>query len=193
MNLTNEQYNFFKDLDVSEAVKHSVGKIHFTFPYNGRVVEVQTYRRWNADILVHSEQETGGEILVDRSLSLFDIPESENISGQELLKQLYEVVHNRPAFLFREAWMNTPYVKEWSVDVLGSRIRFSFQDGPVGYELCAHESPEFKATTTVELLVDGERVHTFLLPMGYHRRPTAQFVYWLSNAITVAWRDEVGK
>jgi hypothetical protein len=120
-----------------------------------------------------------------------DIAGTENLSGPALLKLLHEAVHSRPASLFREAWLSTPYVKEWSVDVLGSRIRFSYQDGPTGYELWVHESQEIQETVVVELLVDGERVHTLLLPRRRLRRATAQAVYELASAITLAWRDEI--
>lgn len=190
--LTNEQYEFFKDLDVSEAVKHSDGRIHFAFPYKGRMVEVQPYRRGDADILVHPEKETEYRISIDQSLSLFDIPETENVSGPALLERLREAVCNHPASVLKEAWLNTTYVKQWSVVMLGPNIMFSYQNGSVTYELWAHETQEIQETTTVVLMVNGQQVHTFLLPMRYHSQPSALFVYELANAVTTAWRDEAG-
>lgn len=192
MKLTNEQYEFFKDLDVSEAVKHGEGRVLFTFPHRGRVVEVNPCSLWNSDILVRHEIAEDDSIRIDRSLSLFDIPETENLSGPALLKLLYDAVHSRPESLFRTAWINTPHVKQWPVDVLGTRIRFAYQNGSVTYELWAHEAQEIQEVTTVVLLVGGQQVHTFLLPMRYCRQPSVQFVYELANAVAAAWRDEVG-
>lgn len=193
MNITDEQYEFFKDLDVSEAVKHSDGRIHFAFPYKGRMVEVQPYRRGDADIVVHAKKEAEYQIPIDQSLSLFDIPETENVSGPALLTMLHEAVHKHPKSVIRETWFDTPYVKRWPVDVVGSSIRFSYQEGSAGYELLVHEAQEAQETTTVVLLVDGRQIHTFLLPLKFPSKITALFVFELANAISTAWRDEIGE
>ena len=192
MKLTQEQFDFFKDLNVSEAVKYSEGQVQFTFPHRGRRVEVQPYSLGGADILVRNESVGSGSTQIDRSLSLFDIPGTKNVSGPVLLMRLHKAVHSRPAPLLREAWLNTPYVKQWPVDVLGSRIRFSYQDGPVTYELWAQEAPEIQETTVVELLVDGERVHTFLLPTRHPKQPSTQFLCELAHTVTEAWCVEAG-
>lgn len=192
MNLTQEQFNFFKDLDVSEAVAHGEGKVSFTFSHKGHMVKVQPYDLEDADILVHGKGVEGGRPLIDQSLSLLGVPGTKNMSGPALLQLVHEAVHSRPAPGVVEAWLNTPYVKQWPVDVLGSRIRFSYQDGSVTYELWAQEAPEIQETTVVELLVDGGRVHTFLLPMRYPRHPSTQFVCELAHTATKVWCVEAG-
>lgn len=191
MKLTNEQYEFFKDLNLSQAIEHGEGLVRFTFPHNDRIVEVQPHSLGEADILVHEAGAGDDSTRIDRALSLFDIPDTSNMSGPTLLKQLHNVVHNRNAYLLKEAWIGTPYVEQWPVDVFGSRVKFSFHDEVVCYELWASKSREIMDTATVELLVDWKLTHTFLIPMRYIMKPTAQFVFELAQAITEAWRDEV--
>lgn len=191
MELTQEQFDFFKDLDVEEAMTHGEGKVQFTFPHKGRIVEVHPYSVVAGDIIVRSGHETEDQAPANSSLSLVDIPGTANMSGPALLKWLHEAVHSRPASPAREAWLNTPHVKEWSVGMPGSHIRFSYQNEATTYELWAHKAQEIQETTTVVLLVDGQQVHTFLLPLEYPRKTSAQFVYKLAYAITVAWHDEV--
>ena len=192
MRLTQEQFDFFKDLDVPEAVKHGEGRVQFTFTHKDRAVDVRPYSSGEGDIIVRPGTSEEGRLLVDRNLSLFDMEGTENMSGPALLQLVHEAVHSNRTPRVREVWLNTPYVEQWPVDVLGSRIRFSYQSGPVTYELWAHEAQEIQETSVVELLVDGERVHTFLLPMRYPRQPSTQFVCELAHAVTKAWCVEAG-
>lgn len=141
MKLTQEQLDFFKDLDIPEVVKHGEGKVQFTLHYNGRAVEVQPCILGEAAILVLTESAEATSIQIDQSLSLFNIEGTENLSGPALLKLLHEALHNPPAVVLEEAWLNTPYVGQWMVDVPGTHIRFSYQKGSVTYELWAHEAP----------------------------------------------------
>lgn len=192
MKLTQEQFDFFKDLDVSEAVKHGEGRVHFTFTHKDREVDVRPYSTWEGDIIVRPGTSEEDRLLVDRNLSLLNIEGTENMDGRALLNTLHAAVNSPRLGLLQEIWLDTPFVKEWPADVLGSHIRFSYPDGARTYELRIHESQESQETTVAELLVDGDRVHKFLLPLRYHRRPTAQFVQRLANAITGAWCDAVG-
>ena len=190
MNLTQEQFDFFKDLDLDKAIACGEGQVQFDFIHKDRVVVVQPHRTEDADIVVHPPIEDDDGTRVDPTLSLLGIPGTSNVSGPVLLSLLHEAVCNRPISLLKAARLNTPLVTEWPVDVLGSHIRFSYQVGSTTYELQVHEAQEIQGTVVVELMVDGKRVHTFLLPMGY-RKPTAQSVLTLANAITGAWCDEV--
>lgn len=193
MKLTQEQYDFFKGLDVSEAIKHGEGKVQFTFPHKDHIVEVMVYASVEGDIVVHNPPAGNDRPVDNPTLSMFNIPGTVNLSGPALLRKLYEAVQVPPAPRLREAWLNTPHVEEWSVDILEARIKFSHQEGPVHYELRASKSQEIADITTVDLLVDWERVHTFLLPLGYPARPTAQFMFELASTITTVWRGAAEK
>jgi hypothetical protein len=190
MELTQEQFDFFKDLDFAAAVKHGEGRVQFTFTHKDRGVTVRPRSSGKGDIVVRLGTSEEDRLLVDLNLSLWAIEGTENMDGRALLNVLYDAVNNPGPGLLKAIWLDTPYVKAWSVDVLGSHIRFLCQKEPVTYELHAYEAPGIQETTAVELLVDGERVHTFLLPMGYGK-PTAQFLLKLANAITGAWYAEV--
>lgn len=193
MELTQAQRDFFADLDLGSAIKAGEGKVHFDFDHKGHVVEVSVYGACEADITVKPKPGEGRVSYTDSGLALLNIPGTENVSGSAVLRMVYEAANTPKYSQLKKAWLATPYVERWPVDVMKSRVKFSFQDGPVCYELWASKSQEIMDTTTVELLVDWELVHTFLLPMRCIRNPTAQFVFELAHAITVAWRDEVAE
>lgn len=190
MKLTQEQSDFFKDLDLDKAIACGEGRVQFDFTHKDRAVDVRAYSSGKGDIIVCRGTAEEDRLLADRNLSLLDIEGTENMSGPAMLQMLHDAANNPGPGPLKEIWLSTPSVKEWLVDVLGSRIRFSCQEGSAAYELWAHKAQEIQDTTVVELMPDGERVHTFLLPMGY-RKPTAQFVLKLAAVITEAWYDEV--
>ena len=96
MKLTQTQLSFFRDLDVSEAVKHGEGRVQFTFTHKGREVDVRPYSSGGGDIIVRLDTSREGRLLVDLDLSLFDIPETKNLSGPAMLKLLRDEVEEQP-------------------------------------------------------------------------------------------------
>lgn len=185
MELTKAQRNFFADLDLDSAIKAGEGKVHFEFPHKGHVVAVGVYGSCEADITVKHKPREGQ---VDLDLTLLNIPGTENMSGPAVLRMVHAEANKSEYALLKEAWQDTPDVDLWPVDVMGSRVKFSWHDDLICYELWASKSQETPDTTTVELLADWEQVHTFLLPMRCPQKPTAQSVYVLANTINKAWR-----
>lgn len=193
MELTKAQRDFFVDLDLDSAIKAGEGKVNFDFTHKGRVVEVAVYGACEADITVQHKPGEGRGTYPDPSLTLLNIPGTENVPGPAVLRMVYEAANKPEYSQLKKAWLATPYVERWPVDVMGSRVKFSFQDGSVCYELWASKSLAIPDTATVELLVDWELAHTFMLPIRYIRKPTAHFVHELAHAITVAWSAEVAE
>lgn len=193
MELTQAQRNFFADLDLDSATKAGEEKVHFDFSHKGSIVEVAVYGACEADITVTHKPVEGRSAYVDSALSLLNIPGTENMSGPAVLRMVHAEANKSEYSQLKRAWLDTPYVQQWSVDVFGSRIKFSWQSVPVCYELWASKTPGIPDTTTVGLLVDWEQVHTFQLPMRYSVKLSAQFMFELANAITTAWRDEVAE
>lgn len=191
MELTKAQRDFFADLDLDSATKAGEGKVHFNFAHKDYIVEVAVYGACEADITVNHKPGEGLTSGPCMDLTLLNIPGTENVSGPAVLRMVYEAANKPEYSILKKAWLDTPYVELWPVDVMGSRVKFSYQDGPVCYELWASKSQEITGTATVELLVDCELTHTFRIPMRYIMKPTPQSVLELANAITLAWRDAV--
>ena len=115
MKLTREQYDFFKGLDVSEAIKQGEGKVQFTFPHKDHVVDVMAYSSSAGDIVVSRRSANSDHPVANPTLSLFDIPGTANMSGPALLRKLHEVVRDYQVPQLREVWLNAPHGEEWSV------------------------------------------------------------------------------
>lgn len=191
MELTKAQREFFQDLDVEAAIKAGEGKLHFEFPHKGHDVFVETYSMSAADLTVRRRIPEGGYLIVDRELSLLNIPDSQNVSGPALLRQLYEAANPPVDMALKDAWRNTPYVRSWEVSQHVSCTSFkTVQDG-VLYTLYAAKGPDDAEQTSVELRVAGNLVHTLTLPVVYRSRPTARDLLALADIITQAWREAV--
>lgn len=193
MELTQVQRDFFADLDLASATKAGEEKVQFDFLHKGRIVEVAVYSGCEADIRVKHRPEGGRVTCIDPALSLPNIPGTVNMSGPAVLRRVHAEANKPGDPQLKRAWLDTPYVELWPVDVMGARVKFSWQDAPVCYELWASKAQDIPDITTVDLLVDWERAHTFLLPLRCPKKPTAEFVFELAEAITEAWRDAVAE
>ena len=92
----------------------------------------------------------------------------------------------------KAAWLATPYVSRWEVDTRASCLKFVIWNAGVRYTLFvgkSNDDPE--GTTSVELVVDGEEIHTFSIPQPYNNRITARGIMELAAAITREWREAV--
>lgn len=193
MRLTNEQYEFFKDLDVEEAIQHGEGLVQFSFRHKGRAVTIMPYSVGEADIIVRPPRAAPDSNSIDRTLSLQDIPGTQNMSGPALIQLIHTAVLNHSTDVIKNAWAATPYVRRWRVETFPKHTKFMCYNGPTSYVLCALEDPDTPDSTIVQLFVNWVQVHTFHISEPYVKQPTVQGVFDLADTITAVWRDAVGE
>lgn len=191
MELTKEQRNFFADLDLDKAIAAGEGKLHFQFTHKDHVVFVEVYSMSEADITVWRKVPEGEDLISDRELSLFSIPNSRNVSGPEVLRRVHAEAGKSEYSTLKKAWLATPYVERWEVAVRWSCTAFSINIDEVQYTIEVTESPDDDSVTVAELALSGDPIYTFTIPQPYRTVQTVQSLLNLTEAITLAWRDAV--
>lgn len=191
MELTNARRNFFADLDLDKALAAGCGKVHFDFTHKGHTISVEAYCSCDADIIVRRKAKDGVVHTPDKSLSMFNIPDTTNVSAQKVLRMVYEEAAKPVDFQIKQAWLDTPYVEQWYVSVRGSYTEFSTDTEEASYLIKVTESPDDKSDTVAELFISGSQIHTFTIPQPYPSDRTSKSLLYLAEAINVAWRDAV--
>lgn len=191
MELTKERRNFFADLDLDAALAAGEGKVHFEFPHKGHTIAVEAYCSCDADIIVRRKARNGVAHEPDKHLSMYNIPNTTNVSGREVLRMVHAEVGKPEYSSLKQAWLVTPYVDQWNVSVRGSCTEFSTAIEEDQYAIEVTESPDDDSDTVAELCLSGDPIYTFTIPQPYNRDPTVHSLRNLAEAITLAWRDAV--
>jgi hypothetical protein len=191
MELTKDRRNFFADLDLDKALAAGGGKVHFDFPHKGHAIAVEAYSSCDADIIVRRKAKDGVVHEPDKRLSMFNIPDTTNVSAQKVLRMVYEEATKPVDSQLKQAWLDTPYVERWYVSVRGSYTEFSTNTEEARYLIKVTESPDDESDTVAELFMSGAQIHTFTISQPYHNEHTAHSLLNLADAITEAWRDAV--
>lgn len=191
MELTKTQRNFFADLDLDAALAAGEGKVHFDFTHKDHIIVVEAYCSCDADIIVRHKDKAGFVHEPDGHLSVFNIPDTTNVSAEKVLRMVYEEAVKPVASQLKQAWLDTPYVEWWHVSVGWSYTEFSTATEEARYLIRVTESPDDESDTVAELFMSGAQIHTFTIPQPYHNEHTAHSLRNLADAITEAWRDAV--
>lgn len=191
MELTKAQRNFFADLDLDKAIAAGEGKVHFEFNHKGCVVEVAVFCSCDADIIVKPKDDAGNVSCPATNLCLLNIPDTTNVSGPEVLRMVHAEAGKSEYSPLKQAWLATPYVERWHVDVRWSCTAFSTNTGEAQYLIEVTESPDDDSVTVAELFLSGDQIYTFTIPQPYRSDQTAQSLLNLAEAINEAWRDAV--
>ena len=191
MELTKAQKNFFADLDLDKALADGEGKVHFYFTHKDHIIAVEAYCSCDADIIVRHKDKAGVVSAPDKRLSMFNIPDTTNVSAEKVLRMLYEEAANPVNSQLIQAWRITPYVDRWNVSVRGPCTEFSTRNGEAQYLIEVTESPDDSSATVAELFLSGAQIYTFTIPQPYHNGQTARSLMHLAEAINGAWRDVV--
>lgn len=191
MELTKTQRNFFADLDLNKAIAAGEGKVHFAFTHKAHTVTVEAHSTCDADIIVRRAANAGVVSGPDKRLSMFNIPDTTNVSAEKVLRMVYEEASTHVDSKIKQAWLDTSYVERWQVSVLDSCTEFSTNTGKTKYLIEVTESPDDGNATAAELFRSGDSICTFTIPQPYNSDQTAQSLLDLAEAITEAWRDAV--
>lgn len=174
MELTKTQRNFFSDLDLDKALAAGEGKVHFDFTHNDYTIAVEAYYSCDADIIVRCKAKGGVVHEPDKHLSMFNIPDTTNVSAEKVLRMVYEAASKPADAKLKQAWLDTPYVERWDVSVQGACTEFSTRTEAAEYLIEVTESPDDDSDTVAELFMSGDSTCTFTIPQPYHTRQTAQ-------------------
>lgn len=189
MDLTKTQRNFFADLDLNKAIAAGEGKVNITFTHKASTITVEAHSTCDADIIVRRAAKVGVASYPDTRLSLFNIPNTMNVSAEKVLRMVYEEASTHVASKIKQAWLDTSYVERWHVSVLDSCTEFSTNTGETKYLIEVTESPDDDSATVAELFRSGDSICTFTIQQPYNSDHTAQSLLNLAEAITEAWRD----
>ena len=191
MELTKEQRDFFADLDLDKAVSAGGGKVHFDFPHKDHTITVEAYSTCDADIIVRRKAEDDVVLPPDKRLSLFNIPDTTNVSGPEVLRMVHEEAGKSEYSALKQAWLDTPYVEKWNVTVRWACAAFSTDIEEDQYTIEVTESPDDDSVTVAELFLSGAQIYTFTIPQPYPSDHTAKSLMNLAESINIAWRNAV--
>lgn len=191
MELTKAQQNFFADLDLAKALEASKGKVHFGFTHKGCGIEVEAYCSCDADIIVRRKDRAGVVSAPDKRLSIFNIPDTMNVSAEHVLRMVYAKAQKTVDSQLKKAWLDTPYVEQWYVAVLESRTEFTTNTEESRYRIEVSESPDDDSATVAKLFMSDGPIHTFTISQPYHTGQTAKSLLNLAEAIAEAWHDAV--
>ena len=191
MELTKAQQNFLADLNLDAALAAGAGKVHFEFTHKNHIVTVEAYCSCDADIIVRRKDGAGVVSAPDGYLSLFDIPNTTNVSAEKVLRAVYEKALTPVDSQLKRAWLDTPYVELWHVSVQGACTEFSTDTEDARYNIEVTKSPEDGTATVAELSMSGAQIHTFIIPQPYPNAQTARSLLELAESITEAWREAV--
>lgn len=191
MELTKEQRDFFAELDFDKALAAGDGKVHFDFTHKNHNITVEAYCSCDADIVVRRKAKGGVVTGPDNSLSMFNIPDTTNVSAEKVLRMVYEAATTPVDSPLKQAWRDTPYVDQWNVSVRWSCTAFSTDIEEAQYMIEVTESPDDESITVAELFLSGDQIHTFTIPQPYIRDQTAKSLMNLAEALNAAWRDAV--
>lgn len=191
MELTKTQQNFFADLDLDNALEAGGGKVHFDFTHKDHTISVEAYCSCDADIIVRRKARAGVVHEPDTRLSMFNIPDTTNVSAQQVLRMVYEEAVKPVDSQIKQVWFDTPYVDRWHVSVRGASTEFTTSTEEAQYLIKVTKSPDDESATVAELFVSGAPIHTFIIQQPYRNGQTARSLLNLTEAIAEAWRGAV--
>ena len=191
MELTKAQRNFFAALDLDAALAAGKEKVHFDFTHKDHTISVEAYSTCDADIIVRRKAKAGVAAAPDKLLSLFNIPDTTNVSAEKVLRMVHAEASTPVDSQLKQAWLDTPYVERWHVSVRRSCTKFTTNTEEAWYVIIVTESPEDESHTVAELFISGAKIHTFTISQPYHTDLTAQILLNLAEAINAAWSEAV--